>query len=136
MKLENVTETEYGYSKAVPYSYNDAISRVTELLQQQGFGILTEINVKEKIKEKLGIEDFEPYIILGACNPSLAYQAILRERELGLLLPCNVIVYERNGNVHVAIMHPIKVLGFTKNDSLQEVAEEADKLLRRVLAAL
>lgn len=131
-----IRESGYGYGKAVNYTYEQAIERVTELLQQEGFGILTEIDVQAKLREKLGVEDFSRYIILGACNPSFAYQALQRERELGLLLPCNVIVYEHDNTTHVAIMNPLKALSITNNPALTEVAEAADASLRRVLAAL
>lgn len=131
-----VQETEYGYGKAVDLSFQAAIDKVTELLKQEGFGVLTEIDVQATLREKLGVDDFSRYTILGVCKPTLAYQALQRERQLGLLLPCNVIVYEEEGTTHVAIMNPLKALGIVKNPALNEVAESADQSLRNVLAAL
>ena len=95
----------YGLSKKVVLSYEEAIVKVTEELKKEGFGILTEIDVKTTLKKKLDV-DVDKYIILGACNPGFAHQALQIENELGLLLPCNTIVYEKEGDVFVSIMNP------------------------------
>ncbi len=124
---------EYGFRTTLPVSYEEAIPLVTEALKQEGFGVLTEIDVKATLKKKLDV-DFKPYIILGACNPNLAYQGLQVEPELGLLLPCNVIVYDNgDGTSTVSIVDPIQMLGVVANPDLQPVANEANARLRRVL---
>lgn len=124
---------EYGFRTTVPVSYEEAIPLVTEALKQEGFGVLTEIDVKATLKKKLDV-DFKPYIILGACNPNLAYQGLQVEPELGLLLPCNVIVYDNgDGTSTVSIVDPIQMLGVVANPDLQPIADEANARLRRVL---
>lgn len=129
-------ETGYGYGRQTPYEFEEARRRVEEALKAEGFGVLTEIRVDEALREKLGIEDYPRYSILGACNPRLAHRGLELERELGLLLPCNVIVYEHEGRTWVAAMNPNAALGLVGNPALQEVAGEADVRLRRALAAL
>ncbi len=127
---------KYGFSTTLPVPYEQAISQVTEALKQEGFGVLTEIDVKATLKKKLGV-DFKPYIILGACNPNLAYQALQAEPELGLLLPCNVIVYDNgDGTSTVSIVDPVQMLGVVGNPALEPIAKEADARLRRVLEHL
>lgn len=115
--------------------YEQAIGKVTAALKEEGFGVLTEIDVKATLKQKLDV-DFRKYIILGACNPRLAYQALNTELEVGLLLPCNVIVYEEDGGSVVAIVDPISMLGVVKNPGLDLVAQEARTRLQRVIEAL
>lgn len=129
-------ESRYGYGREVPYGFDEARARVEEALKAEGFGILTEIRVDEKLREKLGVEGYPRYSILGACNPQLAHRALELEPELGLLLPCNVIVYEHGGRTRVAAMNPLAALGLVGNPALEEVAREADARLRRALAAL
>ncbi len=127
---------DYGFRTTLPVSYEQAISRVTEALKQEGFGVLTEIDVKATLKKKLDV-DFKPYIILGACNPNLAYQGLQAEPELGLLLPCNVIVYDNgDGTTTVSIVDPIQMLGVVANPALEPIANEANTRLRRVLEHL
>ncbi len=127
---------DYGFRTTLPVSYEQAISRVTEALKQEGFGVLTEIDVKATLKKKLDV-DFKPYIILGACNPNLAYQGLQAEPELGLLLPCNVIVYDNgDGTTTVSIVDPIQMLGVVDNPALEPIANEANTRLRRVLEHL
>jgi uncharacterized protein (DUF302 family) len=127
-------ETRYGLRVDVNLSYEDAVDRVTAALQHEGFGVLTTIDVQKTLKQKLD-RDFRKYVILGACNPGLADRALGAELEIGLLLPCNVIVYERApGTSSVAAMAPLPAMGITGNDALQEVAREADAHLRRALA--
>ncbi len=106
------------------------------MLKSEGFGVLSTIDVRQTMKEKLEIE-FEPYVILGACNPQLAYRALQAEHDLGLLLPCNVIVHEHDGMSVVSIVDPAQMLGVVgQNPELQAVAKEAGVRLRRVVAVL
>jgi uncharacterized protein (DUF302 family) len=130
-------ETKYGLRVEVPLTYEQAVERATEALKAEGFGVLTTIDVKHTLKQKLDRE-FRKYVILGACNPSLADRALHAELEIGLLLPCNVIVYETEpGRSVVAAMAPIAALGMVgENAELQSVAGEADQRLRRALASI
>jgi uncharacterized protein (DUF302 family) len=130
-------DQDYGIRKKMPLSYEEAIPKVTEALKKEGFGVLTEINVKETLKKKLD-KDFKKYLILGACNPQLAYQALLNETEMGLLLPCNVIVYESGPNeTVVSAQDPavfLNIVGDKKE--LAAVAKEARERLVRVINSL
>ena len=132
-----VKETRYGFGVAVPGAFDQVLARTTEALKAEGFGVLTTIDVKQTLKQKLDAE-VPPYVILGACNPSLAHRAFQTELEIGLLLPCNVIVYDRqDGTIGVSAMAPLAALGVVgENASLQAVATEADAKLRRVLSSL
>jgi uncharacterized protein (DUF302 family) len=126
-------KTNYGFSKVVNLSYQDAIEKVTNELKKEGFGILTEIDVKETLKKKLDV-DFKPYIILGACNPPFAYRTLQAEEQIGLLLPCNVIVYVNDyQETVVAAMDPMAVMQSVQNDALAETAGEVQKRLRTVI---
>ena len=130
------SEHSYGYSKTLSDSYDTAITKVTEELKKEGFGILTEINVQETLKKKINV-DFRKYRILGACNPKLAHQALSREMELGLFLPCNVIVYENDeGRTVVTAVNPNVSLGRVNNPDLESIAQEVSTRLQRVIAAL
>jgi uncharacterized protein (DUF302 family) len=131
----NHTKHEYGFVCRLDLPYAQAIDRVTAALKVEGFGVLTEIDVKATLKQKLDV-DFRPYVILGACNPNLAHQGLNAELELGLLLPCNVIVYEDNGASVVSIVDPQAMLGVVANPALETIAEEARRRLQRVVAAL
>jgi uncharacterized protein (DUF302 family) len=126
---------KYGISKPVPYSYEKAVERVTEELKKEGFGVLTTIDVKATLKQKLNV-DFDKYVILGACNPPSAYQALQAEEEVGLLLPCNVIVHEKNGKTTVSAFAPMTITHLSDNQTLWRVAEDVDKKMRRMLEAL
>jgi len=130
-------KTRYGLRVLVPLAYEQALERTAEALKAEGFGVLTTIDVKQTLKQKLDRE-FGKYIILGACNPPLAYRALQAELEIGLLLPCNVIVYETEpGHSAVAGMAPIAALGIVgENVELEDVAREADQRLRRALVSL
>lgn len=130
-------ETRYGIRVDVPLSYEVAVDRTTQALKAEGFGVLTTIDVKQTLKQKLDRE-FRKYVILGACNPPLADRALHAELEIGLLLPCNVIVYESEpGRSVVAAMAPIAALGIVgDNAQLASVATEADQRLRRALTSL
>ena len=126
----------YGFGVTLDVPFDEAIERTTEALKAEGFGVLSTIDVKQTLKEKLGV-DFEPYVILGVCNPQLAYRALAAEHELGLLLPCNVIVHEHDGKSIVSVVDPARMLGVVgENTELQAVAEEAGMRLRRVAASL
>lgn len=126
---------DYGIRTTLNASYEEAIPKVTDALKKEGFGVLTEINVKETIKKKLD-KEFPKYIILGACNPQLAYQALTLETEIGLLLPCNVIVYEKEGKTVVSAQDPEAALSIVGNDKIAPVAKEAKERLERVIRSL
>jgi len=125
----------YGLSTPVKESYEDAIIKVTAALKEQGFGILTEIDLKTTMKKKLDV-DIDKYVILGACNPALAYQSIQAEQEMGLLLPCNVIVYEKEGTTYVSLLDPMNMMAFSGNDALCDMAEDARSRLDKVYEAM
>lgn len=130
-------ETRYGLRVEIPIDYERAVEQATAALKAQGFGVLTTIDVQQTLKEKLG-RDFRKYVILGACNPPLADRALHAELEVGLLLPCNVVVYELSpGRSVVSAMAPMAALGIVgDNKELQTVAKEADARLRGALTAL
>ena len=130
-------ETPYGLKVTVPIAYDDAVARATDALKSQGFGVLTTIDVKQTLKTKLD-RDFRKYVILGACNPPLADRALDAELEVGLLLPCNVVVYEvAPSSTVVSAMAPLAALGIVgDNPALASVAREADERLRKALHAL
>ena len=127
---------KYGFGKTVPMDFEAAIDRVTDALQTEGFGVLTDIDVAATMQKKLGAEML-PYRILGACNPALAHQAITHEPSIGLLLPCNVVVrQEESGIVQVEFMDPAAVLNLVDNPAVGELAAEVKSRLERVAAAL
>lgn len=128
-------QTAYGFGKKVDLPYEQAIERTKAALKTQGFGVLTEIDVAKTMKEKLDV-DFQPYIILGACNPPLAHKALTAELEIGLLLPCNVIVHQEGSGSRVMAMDPEAALGIVQNPVLVEVAAEAKARLQRALEEL
>jgi uncharacterized protein (DUF302 family) len=128
-------QTRYGFGTRVALAYPEAVARTRELLKEEGFGVLTEIDVKKTLKEKLGAE-FQRYVILGACNPPLAHRALQAEREIGLILPCNVIVYEDGAGSVVSVMDPIPALGLVGNEALRPIAEDAAARLHRVIDRL
>ena len=132
-----IEETRYGLKTTVPLDYDVAVERSVAALKEEGFGVLTTIDVKQTLKQKLD-RDFRRYVILGACNPPLADRAFHAELEIGLLLPCNVIVYEHTpGHSVVAAMAPLAALGVVgDNATLTDVAREADARLRRALDRL
>ena len=129
-------KSSYAIRKNLNIPYQEAIDRVTEGLKEQGFGVLTEIDVKATLKKKID-KDFRKYIILGACNPNLAYQALTTEREIGVLLPCNVIVYENDqGSATVCAMDPEPAMNVVGNPQLGKIASEVRGRLEKVLQAL
>jgi uncharacterized protein (DUF302 family) len=131
-----VERSSYGIKTTVGTGYEGAISKVTEELKKEGFGILTEINVKDTLKSKLDV-DFRRYVILGACNPKFAHATLQAERDIGLMLPCNVIVYEEDdGSVVVAAMDPAAAMGVVGNPSVVPIAKEVTAKLERVIAAM
>ncbi|UCB53594.1 MAG: DUF302 domain-containing protein [Candidatus Zixiibacteriota bacterium] len=119
----------YGFRKEIDLPFDKAVEVVTDELKKKGFGILTKIDVKEKFKEKLGI-DFKNYVILGACSPSHAHKAILEEEDIGLLLPCNVIVYEKDDKTALAVIKPTIAMGMVQNEALKETATEVEDKLK------
>jgi uncharacterized protein (DUF302 family) len=126
-------ETRYGLRVDLNVPFERALEQITASLQKEGFGVLTTIDVQQTLKKKLN-RDFRKYMILGACNPPLADRALHAELEIGLLLPCNVIVYERDpGTSTVAAMAPLPAMGIVGNRELEAVASEADARLRRAL---
>ena len=129
-------KTNYAFSKVVSYSYEKALERVTEELKKEGFGVLTEIDVKATMKKKLDV-DFRPYKILGACNPPLAYKALQAEEQIGLMLPCNVIVLVNEaGETVVSAVDPMASMQAVANESLGEVAAAVEEKLKKVIDAL
>ncbi|HEU5210317.1 MAG TPA: DUF302 domain-containing protein [Longimicrobiales bacterium] len=123
----------YGFGTRIDVPYDAAVERVREALATEGFGVLTEIDVRATLKKKLDVE-FRPYIILGACNPPLAHRALTAELDIGLLLPCNVVVYAENDDSSVvSIMDPVPALGLTGRDDIRPLAEDVRARMQRVL---
>ncbi len=134
--MTDQTKPQLGLTVRVNKNYDDALVQVTAALKAEGFGVLTEIDVKDTLKKKLNV-DFRPYKILGACNPPLAYRALSAAPEVGLLLPCNVTVsYVTDDITEVSIVDPLSMLGFVQQPDLEPVAAEARARLDRVAAAL
>ncbi|NWF88022.1 MAG: DUF302 domain-containing protein [Ignavibacteriaceae bacterium] len=126
----------YYFNKTVNANFDDVIIKVTDELKKEGFGILTEIDVKETLKKKLGV-DFKKYKILGACNPPFAYEALKAEDKIGTMLPCNVIVIEQApGQVEVAAVDPFASMQAVSNPNLGKVANEVQNKLRKVIESL
>ena len=129
-------KTPYGHSVDTTLPYEQAIEKLTDALKAEGFGVLTTIDVKATMKVKLNV-DFRRYVILGACNPTLAHRALLEELEIGLLLPCNAIVYEReDGGATVSVIDAMAAMSFAGNPALETIATEASARLGRALASL
>ena len=138
MSAQQPQHSKYGFSKTVTLPYDEAVAKATAALKEQGFGVLCEIDIKEKLKEKLGV-DFRRYTILGACNPPLAYKTLQEEINIGLLLPCNVIVYEADkaGECVIAAIDAKAMLSVVAdNPTLDAVATEVNEKLHRVIAQL
>ncbi|HEY4955997.1 MAG TPA: DUF302 domain-containing protein [Gemmatimonadaceae bacterium] len=127
----------YGISTTIPVDYDEAVQRTKDALAAEGFGVLSEIDVAATMKKKLDV-DFRPYVILGACNPPLALRALTAERDIGLLLPCNVIVYADDDPAQsvISVMDPVEALKLTGNDEIRPIAEDVRARLTRVLEAL
>lgn len=128
--------SEYTFVTTLDGSFDDIIEQVTETLKEEGFGVLTEIDVKETLKEKLDV-DFPPYRILGACNPPLAHQALQTEPRIGAMLPCNVVVRQvGNQHVEVAAIDPVASMNAIHNDSLEKIAKDVRERLKRIVERL
>ena len=125
----------YGFTKELNVPYGTVIELARDALKKEGFGILTQIDVQEKMKEKLGV-DMNKYIILGACNPPNAYQAILTEENIGLLLPCNVIVYEKGSKTVLSVIRPTVAMQMVDNAKLKKVSEEVEGKLKKAFDAI
>lgn len=127
---------KYFYAKTIDRSFDEAIDAVTSLLKEQGFGVLTEIDVQQTLKKKLDV-DFKKYRILGACNPEFAYNALKAEDKIGVMLPCNVIVEEHeNGQVEVAAIDPVASMQAVENEQLPDIAGEVRDRLKKVIENL
>jgi uncharacterized protein (DUF302 family) len=126
---------QYGMSKTVGLTYEQAVEKVTAELKKEGFGVLTTIDVKETLKAKLNVE-FPRYVILGACNPPFAHKALQAEEQIGLLLPCNVIVYEKAGTTVVAAFDPMVMTTVMDNPGMHPIAKDVKERLDRVIAAM
>ena len=134
--MDTSVNTNYGFGKTVEIGFADAVARVTQALQGEGFGVLTDIDIAATMKKKLN-QDMPPYRILGACNPPLAHRALEAEPAIGLLLPCNVVVrQDPAGKVHVEFMDPSAVLELVDKHEINRVAGEVRQRLERVMAAL
>jgi uncharacterized protein (DUF302 family) len=131
------TESRYGIKRVVNYTYEDAVEKITSALSEQGFGILTEIDVKATLKKKID-QDFTKYVILGACNPGLAFQALSEEIDIGLLLPCNVVVYEHpeNGKTVIGVIDPEMMVQAAGRQDLSEFAKNVREKLQCALDAV
>jgi len=125
----------YGYKKKINLPYAQAIEKTKEELKKEGFGVLAEIDVKATLKKKLDV-DYDNYVILGACNPPFAYQALKAERDIGLLLPCNVIVYEDAGATYVSAIVPTVAMSMVQNEELGSIAVEVEQKLEKVVNAI
>jgi uncharacterized protein (DUF302 family) len=128
-------QTPYSFSRVLSLPYGETIAKVKEALKSEGFGVLTEIDVQKTLKEKLN-QDFHKYIILGACNPPLAHRVLQAEPEVGVLLPCNVLVYEEEGKTVVSAMDPEAAMVLVKNEKVSEVAKQVRQKMERVLNSL
>lgn len=131
IKSEENTMSYY-FAKQTTLSFDDAITRASEELKKEGFGILTEIDVQETLKKKLNA-DFRRYKILGACNPPFAHQALLAEEHIGLMLPCNVVVQEKGDAIEVSAIDPVASMASVKNEKLASIAAEVRKRLEKVI---
>ena len=124
---------EYAFTTVLSTSYENAISKVTDALKEEGLGVLTEIDVKSTLKKKLNV-DFRKYVILGACNPPYAHRTLQADLDVGLLLPCNVIVYETGDKkAYVSALNPVSALEVIKSEELRKIAKEVSEKLKRVI---
>ncbi len=130
--MQGSKSQEYGYVVKVDLLFEDAVARLEDSLKNEGFGVLCKIDIQAKLKEKLGVE-FPRYVILGACNPPLDYQALQEEINLGLLLPCNAVVYERDGQVSVGAVDAAKMLSVVGNPTMEPMARDVNERLRRAV---
>jgi len=128
-------DLKYGYVRPVAMSFEDALAGMEAALKAEGFGVLCQIDIQAKLKEKLGLT-FPRYVILGACNPPLAHRALEQEIDLGLLLPCNAVIYEKDGRVWAGAVDAAKMLSVVGNPEMSSMAEEVNGKLRRVVDSL
>jgi uncharacterized protein (DUF302 family) len=133
--MESVSEINYGHVHAVALSFDEALTRMEAALKAEGFGVLCQIDIQAKLREKLGVE-FPRYVILGACNPPLAHHALTQEVNLGLLLPCNAIVMEKDGQVWAGVVDAARMLSVVGNPGMNPMAEDVNRKLRRALDSL
>lgn len=133
--LDAAVKSTYGDVRPTPWRFEEAVSKLEAALQKEGFGVLTQIDIQAKLKEKLGVS-FPRYLILGACNPPLAREALQEDLNLGLLLPCNAVVYERDGQIYAGVVDAQKMLSITGHSQLAALAEEVNQRLRRALDAV
>lgn len=133
--MSSSKQLEYGYVSTVDLPFEEAVERLEAGLKNEGFGVLCKIDIQAKLKEKLGVE-FPRYVILGACNPPLAYQALQEEINLGLLLPCNAVVYERDGQVSVGAVDAAKMLSVVGNPAMEPMARDVNERLRRAVISV
>jgi uncharacterized protein (DUF302 family) len=128
-------QTAFSFSRVIALGYEEAIAKVKEALRSEGFGVLTEIDVRKTLKEKLN-RDFPKYNILGACNPPLAHQVLQAEPEVGVFLPCNVLVYEQGGKTVISTMDPEAIMVMVRNEKVGEVAKQVRQKMEKVLDSL
>jgi len=122
----------YSYKKVVMTPFKEAVTKVKKELAKEGFGVLTEINVTETLKKKLNV-DYEDYLIIGACNPPSAYQALTAEQDIGLLLPCNVIVYQQEDKTYVSAVLPTAAMAMVQNQKIAVIAQHIEEKLKKVI---
>ena len=127
-----MNKINYGYNKKVDLPFEEAVTKVKEELQKEGFGILTEIDVKSTLNKKLAV-GFQDYIILGACNPPNAYKALQSEIEIGLMLPCNVIIYKKDNDIFISAVKPTIAMGMIDNKSLKNIALDIENKLKKAI---
>jgi uncharacterized protein (DUF302 family) len=135
MDQQEMANMAYYFSTIVEGPFGDVLTRVREALKTEGFGVVSEIDVQKTLREKIGVE-FRPYLILGACNPSLAHEALLLEDKVGTMLPCNVVVQQSPGGIEVAAIDPVSSMQAIENDELSEKAQLVAGKLKRVIATL
>ena len=123
---------DYGYKKQIDFSFTEAVLKVKEELKKEGFGVLTEIDVKDTMKKKIDV-DYDEYVILGACNPKFAHKALQVDKQIGLLLPCNVVVYKDGGSVTISAIMPTIAMSVANIPELGEVANDVEEKLKRVI---
>ena len=129
------TQTTYGDVRITTLRFDEAVSQLEAALKKEGFGVLCQIDIQAKLREKLGIE-FSRYVILGACNPPLAKQALEQDVNLGLLLPCNAVVYEKDGNVYVGAVDAVRMLSVTGRPEMEGLARQVNEKLRQALESV
>ncbi|MFC1978400.1 DUF302 domain-containing protein [Chloroflexota bacterium] len=125
----------YGYKRELTAPYEEVVQKTVDELNKEGFGVLTEIDVKATLKKKLDV-DYGKYVILGACNPPFAYQSLQSEMDIGLLLPCNIIVYEQQDKTYVSAILPTVAMNMVQNEGLREIAEQVEQKLKKVVDSI